>query len=245
MSDRLKLVLPYGIFNFFFILNYRNASVIFINCVKSCDIIWLALLFTNVLGLFHLFSWGVPLLQQNINENTYFKAIDTFPRGGAEKGEKFFLNLFSSLNLSKACLHFCVYISQTACTCLFIPVVETSARLNVCSKMWLLFVFFFISFCFSPQVLTPKVIGVAIARYDFSSRDTRELSLQEGDVVKIYTKSGANGWWRGEVNGRVSVAPATLIDKPEEKKIGLRERSCWVFWGFFLYPAFGALNWSP
>uniref|UniRef100_A0A8C7ZT33 Vav 3 guanine nucleotide exchange factor b n=1 Tax=Oryzias sinensis TaxID=183150 RepID=A0A8C7ZT33_9TELE len=54
------------------------------------------------------------------------------------------------------------------------------------------------------SVLTPKVIGVAIARYDFSSRDTRELSLQEGDVVKIYTKTGANGWWRGEVNGRVS-----------------------------------------
>lgn len=54
-------------------------------------------------------------------------------------------------------------------------------------------------------VLTPKVIGVAIARYDFSSRDTRELSLQEGDVVKIYTKAGANGWWRGEVNGRVGL----------------------------------------
>uniref|UniRef100_A0AAQ5ZSI7 Vav guanine nucleotide exchange factor 3 n=1 Tax=Amphiprion ocellaris TaxID=80972 RepID=A0AAQ5ZSI7_AMPOC len=54
------------------------------------------------------------------------------------------------------------------------------------------------------NMFTPKVIGVAIARYDFSSRDTRELSLQEGDVVKIYTKSGANGWWRGEVNGRVS-----------------------------------------
>uniref|UniRef100_A0A7N6B5U1 Vav guanine nucleotide exchange factor 3 n=1 Tax=Anabas testudineus TaxID=64144 RepID=A0A7N6B5U1_ANATE len=54
------------------------------------------------------------------------------------------------------------------------------------------------------SVFTPKVIGVAIARYDFSSRDTRELSLQEGDVVKIYTKTGANGWWRGEVNGRVS-----------------------------------------
>uniref|UniRef100_A0A8C6T0B1 Vav guanine nucleotide exchange factor 3 n=1 Tax=Neogobius melanostomus TaxID=47308 RepID=A0A8C6T0B1_9GOBI len=53
------------------------------------------------------------------------------------------------------------------------------------------------------NMLTPKVIGVAIARYDFSSRDTRELSLQEGDVVKIYTKTGANGWWRGEVNGRV------------------------------------------
>lgn len=54
-------------------------------------------------------------------------------------------------------------------------------------------------------MFTPKVMGVAIARYDFSSRDTRELSLQEGDVVKIYSKTGANGWWRGEVNGRVSV----------------------------------------
>uniref|UniRef100_A0A8C1RZ50 Vav guanine nucleotide exchange factor 3 n=1 Tax=Cyprinus carpio TaxID=7962 RepID=A0A8C1RZ50_CYPCA len=55
------------------------------------------------------------------------------------------------------------------------------------------------------NMFTPKVMGVAIARYDFSSRDTRELTLQEGDVVKIYSKTGANGWWRGEVNGRVSV----------------------------------------
>uniref|UniRef100_A0A671UJB0 Vav guanine nucleotide exchange factor 3 n=1 Tax=Sparus aurata TaxID=8175 RepID=A0A671UJB0_SPAAU len=59
------------------------------------------------------------------------------------------------------------------------------------------------------------VIGLAIARYDFSSRDTRELSLQEGDVVKIYTKSGANGWWRGEVNGRVSGSDGTPIRQIE------------------------------
>uniref|UniRef100_A0A8D0DAK2 Vav guanine nucleotide exchange factor 3 n=1 Tax=Sander lucioperca TaxID=283035 RepID=A0A8D0DAK2_SANLU len=60
------------------------------------------------------------------------------------------------------------------------------------------------------------LIGVAIARYDFSSRDTRELSLQEGDVVKIYTKSGANGWWRGEVNGRVGWFPSTYVEEGEE-----------------------------
>uniref|UniRef100_A0A671UIZ7 Vav guanine nucleotide exchange factor 3 n=1 Tax=Sparus aurata TaxID=8175 RepID=A0A671UIZ7_SPAAU len=65
------------------------------------------------------------------------------------------------------------------------------------------------------SVFTPKVIGLAIARYDFSSRDTRELSLQEGDVVKIYTKSGANGWWRGEVNGRVSGSDGTPIRQIE------------------------------
>ncbi|XP_018596722.2 guanine nucleotide exchange factor VAV3 isoform X2 [Scleropages formosus] len=66
------------------------------------------------------------------------------------------------------------------------------------------------------SVLSPKVVGVAIARYDFSSRDTRELSLQEGDVVKIYTKMGANGWWRGEVNGRVGWFPSTYVEEGEE-----------------------------
>uniref|UniRef100_A0A673GAE1 Guanine nucleotide exchange factor VAV3-like n=1 Tax=Sinocyclocheilus rhinocerous TaxID=307959 RepID=A0A673GAE1_9TELE len=60
------------------------------------------------------------------------------------------------------------------------------------------------------------VMGVAIARYDFSSRDTRELSLQEGDVVKIYSKTGANGWWRGEVNGRVGWFPSTYVEEGEE-----------------------------
>ncbi|XP_073212948.1 guanine nucleotide exchange factor VAV3 isoform X2 [Lepidochelys kempii] len=53
------------------------------------------------------------------------------------------------------------------------------------------------------SVLSPKAIGIAIARYDFCARDMRELSLLKGDVVKIYTKMSANGWWRGEVNGRV------------------------------------------
>ncbi|XP_066547993.1 guanine nucleotide exchange factor VAV3 [Amia ocellicauda] len=66
------------------------------------------------------------------------------------------------------------------------------------------------------NMFTPKVIGIAIARYDFCSRDTRELSLQEGDVVKIYTKSGANGWWRGEANGRMGWFPSTYVEEEEE-----------------------------
>lgn len=53
-------------------------------------------------------------------------------------------------------------------------------------------------------MLSPKVLGIAIARYDFCARDMRELSLLKGDVVKIYTKISANGWWRGEANGKVS-----------------------------------------
>uniref|UniRef100_A0A8C5CJC2 Vav 3 guanine nucleotide exchange factor b n=1 Tax=Gadus morhua TaxID=8049 RepID=A0A8C5CJC2_GADMO len=51
------------------------------------------------------------------------------------------------------------------------------------------------------SVGSSEVVNTAVARYDFSSRDTRELSLAEGDVVKIYFKM-SNGWWRGDVDGR-------------------------------------------
>uniref|UniRef100_A0A8C1GK74 Vav guanine nucleotide exchange factor 3 n=1 Tax=Cyprinus carpio TaxID=7962 RepID=A0A8C1GK74_CYPCA len=80
---------------------------------------------------------------------------------------------------------------------LFVWLILSDSHLPFCPVMFAS-LFFLVS-----TVFTPKVMGVAIARYDFSSRDTRELSLQEGDVVKIYSKTGANGWWRGEVNGRI------------------------------------------
>lgn len=56
-------------------------------------------------------------------------------------------------------------------------------------------------------MFTPRVIGTAVARYNFAARDMRELSLREGDVVKIYSRIGGDqGWWKGEANGRVSAA---------------------------------------
>uniref|UniRef100_A0A8C5FQA3 Vav 2 guanine nucleotide exchange factor n=1 Tax=Gadus morhua TaxID=8049 RepID=A0A8C5FQA3_GADMO len=54
-------------------------------------------------------------------------------------------------------------------------------------------------------VFTPRVVNTAVARYNFAARDMRELSLREGDIVKIYSKIGGDqGWWKGEANGRVS-----------------------------------------
>lgn len=53
-------------------------------------------------------------------------------------------------------------------------------------------------------MFTPRVVSTAVARYNFAARDMRELSLREGDVVKIYSKIGGDqGWWKGEANGRV------------------------------------------
>ena len=71
-------------------------------------------------------------------------------------------------------------------------------------------------------VLSPKVLGIATARYDFCARDMRELSLLKGDVVKIYTKMSGNGWWRGEVNGKVS-CPSRRACGRECRGLG----SCW------------------
>ncbi|CAN0179714.1 unnamed protein product [Lampetra planeri] len=64
------------------------------------------------------------------------------------------------------------------------------------------------------SVFSPRMLGTAVARYSFSARDMRELSLSQGDVVKIYSKSGANqGWWRGEVDGRVGWFPSTYVEE--------------------------------
>uniref|UniRef100_A0A8C4EDT3 Guanine nucleotide exchange factor VAV2 n=1 Tax=Dicentrarchus labrax TaxID=13489 RepID=A0A8C4EDT3_DICLA len=56
-------------------------------------------------------------------------------------------------------------------------------------------------------LFTPRVVSTAVARYNFAARDMRELSLREGDIVKIYSKIGGDqGWWKGEANGRYSTA---------------------------------------
>ncbi|KAF2981285.1 hypothetical protein EK904_005895, partial [Melospiza melodia maxima] len=63
-------------------------------------------------------------------------------------------------------------------------------------------------------VFTPRVIGTAVARYNFAARDMRELSLREGDVVKIYSRIGGDqGWWKGETNGRVGWFPSTYVEE--------------------------------
>ncbi|KAJ3614148.1 hypothetical protein NHX12_017724 [Muraenolepis orangiensis] len=53
--------------------------------------------------------------------------------------------------------------------------------------------------------------GMVKARYDFSARDRTELSLREGDTIKILSKKGRMGWWKGEVYGRVGFFPANYV----------------------------------
>ncbi|XP_063791982.1 guanine nucleotide exchange factor VAV2 isoform X2 [Pseudophryne corroboree] len=64
------------------------------------------------------------------------------------------------------------------------------------------------------SVFTPRPVGTAVARYNFAARDMRELSLREGDVVKIYSRIGGDqGWWKGETNGKIGWFPSTYVEE--------------------------------
>uniref|UniRef100_A0AAR2J8H1 Vav guanine nucleotide exchange factor 1 n=1 Tax=Pygocentrus nattereri TaxID=42514 RepID=A0AAR2J8H1_PYGNA len=63
------------------------------------------------------------------------------------------------------------------------------------------------------QSASERYFGTAKVRYDFSARDRTELSLREGDTVKIISKKAHNGWWKGEVYGRVGLFPANYVEE--------------------------------
>ncbi|XP_029441115.1 proto-oncogene vav isoform X3 [Rhinatrema bivittatum] len=58
-----------------------------------------------------------------------------------------------------------------------------------------------------------RCFGSAKARYDFCARDRTELSLKEGDIIKILNKKGHQGWWKGEVYGKIGWFPANYVEE--------------------------------
>ncbi|XP_071491487.1 nostrin-like [Diadema antillarum] len=53
-----------------------------------------------------------------------------------------------------------------------------------------------------------KVLGVCSAIYDFEATADDQLDIKEGDVINVLEK-GDDGWWRGEINGRIGLFPAS------------------------------------
>ncbi|XP_040846680.1 proto-oncogene vav isoform X4 [Ochotona curzoniae] len=64
-----------------------------------------------------------------------------------------------------------------------------------------------------PPAPNTKYFGTAKARYDFCARDRSELSLKEGDIIKILNKKGQQGWWRGEIYGRIGWFPSNYVEE--------------------------------
>ncbi|XP_068778751.1 proto-oncogene vav [Struthio camelus] len=58
-----------------------------------------------------------------------------------------------------------------------------------------------------------RYFGSAKVRYDFCARDRTELNLKEGDIIRILSKKGHSGWWKGEIYGRVGWFPANYVEE--------------------------------
>uniref|UniRef100_A0A493TJG5 Vav guanine nucleotide exchange factor 1 n=1 Tax=Anas platyrhynchos platyrhynchos TaxID=8840 RepID=A0A493TJG5_ANAPP len=65
----------------------------------------------------------------------------------------------------------------------------------------------------SPPPGAVRSFGSAKARYDFCARDRTELTLREGDVIRVLSKKGHPGWWKGEIYGRVGWFPANYVEE--------------------------------
>lgn len=67
-----------------------------------------------------------------------------------------------------------------------------------------------------------KVVGQGRVLYDFEPRSTQELGLKANQLVNILNKAGdEHGWWKGELNGRVS----NILSIDYKQHVFMRQ--CW------------------
>ncbi|XP_060579038.1 nostrin-like isoform X2 [Ruditapes philippinarum] len=58
-----------------------------------------------------------------------------------------------------------------------------------------------------------RIIGRCKVVYDYQPDQANDLVLQSGDVINIYDDKQPDGWWQGELNGKVGMFPATYVQK--------------------------------
>ena len=80
-------------------------------------------------------------------------------------------------------------------------------------------------------------------RFSYTAEQPDELSLVEGQLVRVIEKTlEDDGWWKGEVNGKVGVFPDNFVEllPPEEVKFSIvlqgRVFCCLFVVGFFCHP---------
>lgn len=63
----------------------------------------------------------------------------------------------------------------------------------------------------------------AVVRFAYTAEQPDELSLKEGDIVRVLDKNLEDeGWWRGEVNGKTGVFPDNFVELlPQQEEVCL------------------------
>ncbi|GFN82808.1 hypothetical protein PoB_000931400 [Plakobranchus ocellatus] len=68
-------------------------------------------------------------------------------------------------------------------------------------------------------VRDPRVIGYAIACYDYAATSTSQVTLRRSDRVAIHSKTGQDkGWWKGENlrTNRIGYFPLTYVEEEDD-----------------------------
>eukprot|EP01119_Soliformovum_irregulare_P020803 TRINITY_DN6794_c0_g1_i3.p1 TRINITY_DN6794_c0_g1~~TRINITY_DN6794_c0_g1_i3.p1 ORF type:complete len:165 (-),score=44.91 TRINITY_DN6794_c0_g1_i3:66-560(-) len=68
---------------------------------------------------------------------------------------------------------------------------------------------------------TRKIKPRAIAIYDYAPQKSKDIGLQEGEIVTIY-KMYDNGWWLGEANHCIGRFPSNFVELLEMTWIPVR-----------------------
>lgn len=60
---------------------------------------------------------------------------------------------------------------------------------------------------------------LAVAKYNFSTTESNQLSLKEGCTLKILSKEGdQKGWWKGQIGDKV-IATLIFLNLCTKKKL--------------------------
>ena len=57
----------------------------------------------------------------------------------------------------------------------------------------------------------PQAPSRVKALYDFEPQEDGELAFRKGDVIRV-VNSAYEGWWKGELDGRIGIFPLTYIE---------------------------------
>lgn len=65
----------------------------------------------------------------------------------------------------------------------------------------------------APQASAPKPQAPSRVKalYDFEPQEDGELAFRKGDIIRV-VNSAYEGWWKGELDGRIGIFPLTYIE---------------------------------
>lgn len=70
-----------------------------------------------------------------------------------------------------------------------------------------------------PDTTRSTTVSFCMALYDYDGEEDQELTFEEGEVIRVLNKCAHgvdDGWWEGEIDGRVGNFPSLVVEECDE-----------------------------